>query len=266
MQQKVGNAGIDGRGFYFGDPLTTGLPPEIQDMNFIEDIVPDSFVKEKDEDTIVDLKSQETSDIFMTLLSEVGTQKINFGTWNFKTRNIILALGGHADANGTWYSPVAPFVGIERSVAYITRVKFGFHLVFKFAKVLFRGKEEGIQQEGDGNKLQYTATILQPSDTNGNPKSRAITERVPAAPLGGIVDDTANTFAWTEVPEFVGFAKYEYTTDNGVGWNDCTANPQTGIVGAVPVGHVQVRVKGSIVVDKEYEAGFVLKSTEEFTV
>jgi len=266
MQQKVGNVGIDGKGFYFGDVLTTGLPPNIEDMNFIEDIVPDSFAKEKEDDTIVDLKSQETGDIYMTLLSEVGTEKISFGTWNFKTKNIILALGGHADANGTWYSPVAPFAGIERSVAYISRVKFGFHLVFKFAKVLFLGKEEGIQQEGDGNKLQFTSTILQPSDANGNQKSDKIIEKVPAAPLGGIVDDTADTFAWTNVPEFIGFAKYEYTKNGGTLWEDCTANPQTGMTGAIAVGDAQVRVKGSIVVDSEYKEGFTLVSTEEFTV
>lgn len=266
MQAKVGNVGIDKKGFYFGSVLTTGLPPNIEDMNFVEDIVPDSFTKEKDDDTIVELKSQETSDIFMTLLSEVGTQKVGFGTWNFKTRNLILAMGGHIDANGTWYSPVDPFIGIERSVAYISRVKFGFHLICKLAKVLFVGKEEGIQQEGDGNKLQFTATILQPSDADGNPKSKTLIEKVPAAPLGGIVDDTANTFAWTDVPEFPGFAEYEYTVDDGVSWLDCTVNPQTGITGAHPAGEVQVRVKGSIVVDSEYKEGFALLSTDPFTL
>ena len=263
--QKIGNVGIGKKGFYFHNPLPTGLPPEIEDMDFISDIVPDSFGKEKDDDTINELISQESNDVFMSLLAEVGIEKINFGTWNFKNKNIILALGGHTDANGTWFSPVEPYVGINKAVAYISRVKFGFHTVYKFPKVLFRGKEEGIQQEGDANKLQFTATILKPTDADGNKKSSLIKEIVPAAPLGGIVDDTADTFAWTDVPEFAGFAKYEYTKDNGIVWHDCTANPQGNITGAHAAGDIKVRVKGSTVVDSEHKEGFVLVSTEPYT-
>ncbi len=67
----------------------------------------------------------------------------------------------------------------------------------------------------------------------------------PAAPTGPVVDDTANTFGWTNVPGFEQPSDYQFSTDGGRTWTIATANPQ--IVGPVDYGAgvVQVRIKAN---------------------
>ncbi|MEC0329445.1 glycoside hydrolase family 92 protein [Paenibacillus macerans] len=67
----------------------------------------------------------------------------------------------------------------------------------------------------------------------------------PAAPTGPVVDDTANTFGWTNVPGFEQPSDYQFSTDGGRTWTIATANPQ--IVGPVAYGAgvVQVRIKAN---------------------
>lgn len=63
----------------------------------------------------------------------------------------------------------------------------------------------------------------------------------PAAPTSGVVDDTANTFAFTENPSFT-LAQHEKSLDSGATWTS-TTNPITSLTGTRAIGSVQVRVK-----------------------
>jgi len=63
---------------------------------------------------------------------------------------------------------------------------------------------------------------------------------VPAAPTAGVVDNTANTFAFTENPLFT-LSQHQMSTDGGDSWATAT-NPVTGLTGAIAIGEVQVRV------------------------
>jgi len=67
----------------------------------------------------------------------------------------------------------------------------------------------------------------------------------PAAPTVPVVSDRNNTFGWTNNPSYTDFTSYEYTKDNGVSWNTCTANPQTGILYDINTGEVQVRIRAN---------------------
>lgn len=83
----------------------------------------------------------------------------------------------------------------------------------------------------------------------------------PAAPTGGVVDDTANTFAFTPTPGYLATA-HEYNL-NGAGYVDVTANPI--VVGDinVAIGALLVRVKA---VPGVNNASATLSNATAFTV
>ena len=63
----------------------------------------------------------------------------------------------------------------------------------------------------------------------------------PDAPTSGVVDDIANTFAFTLNPSFT-LADHEKSLDSGATWS-ATTNPITSLTGTRAIGSVQVRVK-----------------------
>lgn len=67
---------------------------------------------------------------------------------------------------------------------------------------------------------------------------------VPDAPTGGVVDNTANTFDWTNVAGYSDVADYETTVDAGETWITAVAKPLTGLTGTKAIGSVGVRVAG----------------------
>lgn len=65
----------------------------------------------------------------------------------------------------------------------------------------------------------------------------------PAAPTGGIVDDVANTFNWTNNSGFTALTDYEFTTNGGAAVQNVTAKPINVGNFALSAGQVGVRVK-----------------------
>ena len=86
----------------------------------------------------------------------------------------------------------------------------------------------------------------------------------PAAPTNPVVNDTANTFGWTNAPGYSSISYYEYSVNNGSTWNDCTANPQSVGNHNFAAGTVQVRVKANL--GQNRLAGVTLVSTDAFTI
>ncbi|MEK3884850.1 GH92 family glycosyl hydrolase [Paenibacillus sp. PL2-23] len=86
---------------------------------------------------------------------------------------------------------------------------------------------------------------------------------VPGAPTGPVVDDTANTFGWTNVPGFDEAVDYEYSVDGGATWKMASANPQQIGPFALAAGEVRVRVKANLA--KEQASGRSLHSQHAFT-
>lgn len=260
---KVIISGLEQDGVYIIDPPSDGLPVELDTMDFIGEIVPDSVTPDNEDDTEVQIKAQETGEVLANLIQEKGAKRIKFDTYNFKTDNLLLALGGSVDSTGTWSAPTSTYRGILKAVAFASRAdeETNLHTVVHFPKTQLKGSDEGIRQEGDASKLQFTATVYQPEDTSGNAKPQKVIQFMPTAPTNGVVDDTANTFAWDVVPAYPTAAEYEYSTDSGSSWTDCSANPQTGITGTVAAGAMKVRVKGTA----NFRHGFSLASTEGFT-
>lgn len=266
-QKRIMNIGLAEDGVYLASVQANGEPPELSAMNYIGDIVPDSLNRDDEDDSETDLKAQETGETVATLLSEVGTKKFLFSTWNFKTENLLKAFGGSVDAEGTWKAPTSSFRGDFYAMAYKSRAdeETGLHFVMNYPKVLLKGKMEGIQQEGDGNKLQFSCTIFTPTDeTTGQKKSPAVFMLIPTAPTNGQVDDTNDTFGWDFIQAFPNVTDYEFSEDGGNTWNDCTANPQP-ITAPKAIGDVQVRVKADTTSDTKHKAGFVLANQVAFT-
>lgn len=67
----------------------------------------------------------------------------------------------------------------------------------------------------------------------------------PAAPTAGVVDDTANTFNWTNSALYPALADYEFTLNSGGSYAVVTAKPLTGLTGARAIGSVGVRVRAT---------------------
>jgi len=267
-QTKISNTGLLEPGVYLLAPLATGLPPDLADMSWIGNIVPDSLNREDDDNTEVPLKSQESGDIWQNLLTEIGTKKFVFATWNFKTDNLLKAMGGTVDSEGSWHSPVNEFRGDFYAMAYVSRADedTGLHTVINYPKVQLIGKMEGIQQEADGNKLMFSGVIFTPENETAVKQSARVIDVVPVAPTNGIVDDTANTFEFTPIPAFPLVTLYEYSDDDGVSYSDVTVNPITAITGSVPAGEFKVRLKALITGDTPHKAGFDLASLDAFAV
>lgn len=85
----------------------------------------------------------------------------------------------------------------------------------------------------------------------------------PAAPTSPVVDDTGDTFGWTVVGGFGNVTDYEFSTDGGTTWSNCTDNPQPVGNNSFAAGNVQVRVKADSPSGRP--AGVVLASDQAFT-
>lgn len=84
---------------------------------------------------------------------------------------------------------------------------------------------------------------------------------LPPAPTTSVEDDTANTFSFTAAAGYDVASLYEYSTDGGANWNDCTFfTINIGNI-PVPVGNLQVRLKST----DEFNSGNILSSTKAFT-
>jgi hypothetical protein len=266
--KKIANIGLKEPGIYIASVESDGTPPELDDMTYIGDIVPGSLAREDDEDGSVQLKSQETGEVFEDILESVGTQRFTFSTWNFSVENLVKAMGGSVDTEGTWSAPIDTFRGDMYALAYVSRAKEDteFHFVMQYPKCKLMGKMEGTQSEEDGNKLVFKATILRPTDsTTGVKKPDKVYKVMPTAPTNGVVDNTANTFGWTPLQNYPLATAYEFSLDGAGTWSPCTVNPQTGFVGAIPIGDAQIRVLADTTSDTKHAAGFALKNEVAFT-
>ena len=103
---------------------------------------------------------------------------------------------------------------------------------------------EVVADEGNsGNKTLYFHTgtkLFRIATTQFDLPGAPVT---PDAPTSGVVDDTANTFNWTNNPSFTALGDYEYTLNGGSSYSDVSAKPVA--VGNVDkaIGQVGVRVK-----------------------
>ncbi|MGB1236733.1 MAG: DUF1566 domain-containing protein [Pseudomonadales bacterium] len=91
-----------------------------------------------------------------------------------------------------------------------------------------------------------------------------VTPGAPAAPTGGIVNNAANTFGWSNVAGYSNATDYEYSTDGGTNWHAATANPQLLSDQNYAAGAVRVRVAGDVHTGRP--AGAVLQSSAAYTV
>ena len=110
----------------------------------------------------------------------------------------------------------------------------------------------------------YVIGLVTPTATHGAVYAYAtmtIDKATQVAPDNAVVNDGANTFDFTLVSGKPDLALYEYSTDNGVSWNDVTANPISVGNIAIPAGHFQVRLKGNA----NYLDGDVLINPSAFT-
>ncbi|REL25945.1 hypothetical protein DXX93_04795 [Thalassotalea euphylliae] len=104
--------------------------------------------------------------------------------------------------------------------------------------------------------------------TNGRPASDVLKNTtaytkvaVPVAPTNGVVNDTANTFGWTNVQGFTSASDYELQISGG-SWQTASANPHSVSNINIESGAVKVRVKADS--SSGRPAGAILSSTQAF--
>lgn len=96
-----------------------------------------------------------------------------------------------------------------------------------------------------------------------NLQAYTLTPAQPSAPTNPQVDDTANTFGWSNVAGFAQASDYEYSTNRGSSWSQVGANPISLPNQAFAVGAVQVRVKAG---NNGRAAGAVLTNPTPYTL
>ncbi len=260
---------ITKEGVYFADVLDNGAAPLLADMEYIGEVVPESMSVAKDDDTITDLKVQETKKVALSVLSEIGATNLIFETRNVNPDMLILAFGGAVTAEGVWSEPVNAFQGREKAIAFVSNAVEGLHTITYFPRMKMTAKKTGAVSETETNNIQFTCKKLQPTNETVSPNVKVtakIVENKPAASDLGLVDDANNSFEFDYVENFDSATDYEYSTDSGVIFTDVTVNPITGLTGAIAVGALHVRVKAVTTGDNRNTAGFPLKNTEPFTV
>ena len=251
---------------YVSDPLSTGLMPELSAMTEIGELVDGESSIAKEEDTEVDIINQETQEVDSTVLSAIGAEKAIIVTRNLKPSNLILGLGGSM-ANGKWNAPTSAYRGDYKAVKFISRETAGVHNVvdLPYCKMTALNVDEYL--EDSNGSLKFSLTKQTPTNASGVKQSPKYIYGQPASPTNGVVDDTANSFAFTETEGFAATA-FEYSDDTGSTWSDVTVNPITGITGAVGIGEFLVRVKEDTTAgtpDTNIASGFTLANTVAFT-
>lgn len=252
---------------YIGDVPSDGVTePAVSAMTLIgHNVKPDSIAPESEDNTYVETKNQEDNTVDMSILTEVGKKSFLFETWDYGFENLINVMGGEV-VDYKWVAPVEAFAGKEVCLLVVSDAAKGMHQKQFYPRVKMYGKALDKGNNAEPGSIQYNFTILTPKNASDENVSDTYRYFTPAAPTSGIVNDTADTFAFTTVDNFTDVTKYEYSNDNGVAWTDVTVNPITGITGSVPIGEFQVRVKENKTVTPRYSAGYVLASTEAFTV
>lgn len=84
--------------------------------------------------------------------------------------------------------------------------------------------------------MDMEAILIPPVPTGGG-------STTPAAPTAGVVDDSADTFNWTNNPLYPDVSDYEFTLNGGTSWAAATAKPIAVGNVAKAIGQVGVRVK-----------------------
>ena len=246
-------------------PADGSTMPADSAMILINKIKPDTVALEKDDNTFVTTKNQEDNTVDQLLLTEVGDTNFSFEVWDFSFDNLIRILGGSV-VDGKWVEPVNAYRGREVSLRIVTKSGKGLHAVTDFPRIKMQGKINGTLSEGEPSTIMYTFTKLTPQDENGVSKSAMFKYYKPTAPTNPVTDDVADTFGWDYVEGFEDPTEYEYSVDGGSNFSDCTANPQTGISTAVPVGDLKVRVKQNFTATYPNVVGYELANLEPFTV
>ena len=249
----------------FGDVVVGAMPDKDTGFTIVNGkTVPDSaaFTIEKAEKTEVNVLESD-----FPYMSIPGTRVTNiaFNSRDFTVDNMVRAFGGTKISDDEYKAPIVTTIRTQAIRLTTKPGNDGKVLVFLVQKANVDAGLNGQMVNNDTGFLEFECVPLTPQDAAGLNlpayEMHTIFDPVPS-PSSPIVDDDTGTFGWTVIPEYAAFGLYEYTIDNGATWNDCTANPQTGITTAIDAGHVQVRLKAT---DK-HNYGTALKSTEAFTV
>ena len=246
-----------------GDVQADGTMPDEADMVEVGELVYDSIAFDYEENSIVDIKNQETGKVDLSVVEEEGSKKFTFSTRNMKFENMILAFGGEV-VDGVWNAPLNTYNGVEKALKVVLKAPTGLHAVTDFPRVNVIATFQGAVVENATTDIVFSCTALTPSnESTGEDQSMWQVYYKPAAPTNGVVDNTADTFAFDYVIGFTSASDYEYSIDGGSGYTDCTANPITGLTGAIAVGDLLVRVKANT--SNQHVAGYTLANKEAFT-
>lgn len=251
------------KAIYIGDVQDDGLMPDDVDLVEIGKLVYESIELIYEENTITDIKNQETGKVDLSIMEEEGAKKFSFATRDMQPDNLILAFGGSFTA-GKYNYPKESFVGREKAVRIVTKAANGLHGVIDFPRMKLNATITGAIVENATVAIAFTGTMLMPVNASDVIQTPQYIYYQPAAPTNGVVDNTANTFAFDYVDQFEDPTLYEYSINTGSTYSAVTVNPITGLSGAIGIGDLLVRVKASLTVD-EYVAGYTLANDTAYT-
>ena len=250
------------KAIYIGDVQADGLMPDDGDLVEIGKLVYDTIEYITEENSIVDIKNQETGKVDLSLLEEEGAKKFTWATRDMQFDNLILAFGG-AIVSNKYTAPTEAYNGVEKAVRFVTKAANGIHSVVDFPRMKLNATINGAIVENETASIQFTGTMLIPVNASDVEQTPKYVYWKPAAPTNGVVDDTANTFEFDYVDGFADATLYEYTTTGAAPYSACTVNPITGLTGVIAIGDLLVRVAANAT--EEHVEGYDLANTEAFS-
>ncbi|HUV00435.1 MAG TPA: hypothetical protein VMW32_05700 [Bacteroidales bacterium] len=231
---------------YFGDVQSDGSFPTTWEK-VSGKLVPDQAVMSLGEPEKTDLYIVESDFPYMSI---PGSRDVSFkfNTRDFTVDMLVYAFGGTKISEDQWKAPILTTIR-TKAVRIVTGPGNDDKvMVFRIAKAYLAAALTGQMVKTDTGSIDFTVVPLVPQDANGDnlpPYWVDIIFNPYLSPTVPVVDDETNTFGWTAIDNYATATDYEYTIDAGVSYDACTANPQTGITGAIDAGDVGVRLKES---------------------
>jgi len=235
MSATTVNLGIGVRGFYYAD---------VNSDNWVrvENIVEGSLAFTFTDPTETPLNVEDKADPIALLRTKDTPDRIDLSFYNLSAAEIAVLTGG--SATGEKYSSPLTVQNITKRIRIVTEPYNSYYIIYTLENAQLLGKPAGAPTKKQAEQFNVSCVVQAAANLSGTsiaPYTREACHEY--VPYNLIVDDTANTLAFTIMKTGSVLGDYEYSsTIGGAGtWVPVTTNPITGLTGEIAQAALGIR-------------------------